>query len=103
LNTAHLPFLSRADGNVAPYGGFLEQGKPIVAFGIKHIPESSTRKIGFTAFGNRNHKSFHVLTSVPILYSFNSGDGKVVFSTFRVARNTSDEMVSVLQYMMYRL
>lgn len=47
--------------------------------------------------------SDYTLTSVPILYSFNSGDGKVVFSTFRVARNSSDETVDMLQYMMYRL
>jgi hypothetical protein len=47
--------------------------------------------------------SDYTLTSVPILYSFNSGDGKVVYSTFRVARNASDDMVATLQYMMYRL
>jgi len=47
--------------------------------------------------------SDYTLTSVPLLYSFNSGDGKVVYSTFRVARNSSDEMVDLLQYMMYRL
>lgn len=47
--------------------------------------------------------SDYTLTSVPLLYSFNAGDGKVVFSTFRVARNSSDEMVDMLQYMMYRL
>lgn len=43
------------------------------------------------------------LSASPLLYSFNSGDGKVVYSTFRVARNSSDEMVQLLQYMMYRL
>ncbi len=43
------------------------------------------------------------LTAAPLLYSFNSGDGKVVFSTFRVARNANDDVVGTLQYMMYRL
>jgi hypothetical protein len=47
--------------------------------------------------------SDYTLTSVPILVSFNSGDGRVAFSTFRVARNASDDMVATLQYMMYRL
>ncbi|MDP2314404.1 MAG: hypothetical protein Q8P41_15995 [Pseudomonadota bacterium] len=43
------------------------------------------------------------LTAAPLLYSFNAGDGKVVFSTFRVARNANDDVVATLQYMMYRL
>ncbi len=47
--------------------------------------------------------SEYTLSWVPMLYSFNAGDGKVVFSTFRVARNASDDMVATLQYMMYRL
>ncbi len=45
----------------------------------------------------------YTLTSVPLLASFNDGDGKVVFSTFRVARNANQDMVNVLQYMMYSL
>ncbi|MFN7146024.1 MAG: carboxypeptidase-like regulatory domain-containing protein [Myxococcota bacterium] len=47
--------------------------------------------------------SDYQLTAAPLLYSFNSGDGKVVFSTFRVARNANDDIVATLQYMMYRL
>ncbi|MFZ5481834.1 MAG: hypothetical protein ACOZNI_34050 [Myxococcota bacterium] len=47
--------------------------------------------------------SDYYLTSVPLLLSFNAGQGKVVFSTFRVARNASQEMVDTLQYMMYNL
>jgi hypothetical protein len=47
--------------------------------------------------------SEYTLTAVPLLYSFNSGDGKVVYSTFRVARNADDDVVAILQYMMYRL
>lgn len=47
--------------------------------------------------------SEYALAQVPILFSFNSGEGKVVFSTFRVARNSSDEMLKTLQYMMYQL
>lgn len=43
------------------------------------------------------------LSAAPLLYSFNAGDGKVVYSTFRVARNANDDVVSTLQYMMYRL
>jgi hypothetical protein len=47
--------------------------------------------------------SNYSLSASPLLYSFNAGDGKVVFSTFRVARNANDDVVSTLQYMMYRL
>jgi hypothetical protein len=39
----------------------------------------------------------------PLLFSFNAGQGKVVYSSFRVARNASAEMVDTLQYMMYSL
>ena len=47
--------------------------------------------------------SDYTLTSVPVLASFNAGNGKVVMSTFRVARNANQDMVNVLQYMMYSL
>jgi len=47
--------------------------------------------------------SDYTLTSVPLLYSFNAGSGKVVYSTFRMARNANQDMVNVLQYMMYNL
>jgi len=43
------------------------------------------------------------LVEVPLLVSFTSGEGKVVFSTFRVAKNGSSEMMEILQYMMYYL
>jgi hypothetical protein len=39
----------------------------------------------------------------PLLVSFNDGQGKVVFATFRVARNASSDMLLILQYMMYSL
>jgi len=47
--------------------------------------------------------SNYTLTSVPLLVSFNAGSGKVAFSTFRMARNANQDMVNVLQYMMYNL
>lgn len=47
--------------------------------------------------------SEYTLTAVPLLVSFNGGQGRVVFSTFRVVPNTSDDMLAILQYMMYRL
>ena len=43
------------------------------------------------------------LADVPLLVSFTSGEGKVVFSTFRVAKNGSSEMLQVLQYIMYNI
>lgn len=43
------------------------------------------------------------LADVPLMVSFTAGEGKVVFSTFRVARNGSQDMLEVLQYIMYNL
>ncbi|HCH64867.1 MAG TPA: hypothetical protein DFR83_18825, partial [Deltaproteobacteria bacterium] len=43
------------------------------------------------------------LVDAPLLVSFTSGEGKVVFSTFRVAKNGTSEMMEILQYMMYYL
>jgi hypothetical protein len=43
------------------------------------------------------------LADVPLLVSYTAGEGKVVFSTFRVAKNGTSEMLEVLQYIMYNL
>ena len=43
------------------------------------------------------------LVDAPLLVSFTSGEGKVVFSTFRMAKNGTSEMMEILQYMMYYL
>lgn len=51
----------------------------------------------------RSGTSTYTLSSVPIMVSFTSGEGKVAFSTFRVAKNASTDMLLVLQYMMYSL
>ena len=45
----------------------------------------------------------YTLTSVPMLTSFNDVQGKVVFSTFRVIPNTDDDVLAILQYMLYDL
>lgn len=45
----------------------------------------------------------YTLTAVPLLVSFNSQEGKVAFSTFRVVPNSTDDMLGILQYMMYQL
>lgn len=45
----------------------------------------------------------YALVDAPLLVSFTSGEGKVVFSTFRVAKNGTSEMMEILQYMMYYL
>ena len=47
--------------------------------------------------------SDYTLSSVPLLVTFNSGNGKVAFSTFRVVRNGSTDMIQTLQYIMYSL
>lgn len=43
------------------------------------------------------------LPQVPLLASFNDGEGKVVYATFRVAKNATTDMMLILQYMMYSL
>ncbi len=45
----------------------------------------------------------YTLTSSPMLISFNDVQGKVVFSTFRVVPNTNDDVLKILQYMLYDL
>ncbi len=43
------------------------------------------------------------LPARPILASFTAGEGKVVYASFRVAKNATSDMVMSLQYMMYNL
>ena len=51
----------------------------------------------------REGSSAYTLASVPLLVSFSAGNGRVGYSTFRIAANQSDEMVAILQYMMNEL
>jgi hypothetical protein len=51
----------------------------------------------------REGTTVNTLSAVPLLVSFTSGEGKVAFSTFRVAKNASAEVMLSLQYMMYSL
>jgi len=47
--------------------------------------------------------SDYTLSSVPLLVTFNSDQGKVAYSTFRVVRNGNEDMLQTLQYIMYSL
>lgn len=47
--------------------------------------------------------SDYTLSGVPLLVTFNSGEGKVAYSTFRVVRNGNDDVLRTLQYIMYNL
>lgn len=51
----------------------------------------------------REGTSTYAKPTSPLLISFTAGEGKVVFSTFRVAKNATDDMMKALQYMMYSL
>jgi hypothetical protein len=51
----------------------------------------------------RDGTNIFPLTASPLLVSFTSGEGKVAFSTFRVAKNADSEIILTLQYMMYSL
>jgi hypothetical protein len=59
-----------------------------------HLEGNVSYRIGTETF---------TLVDAPLLVSFTSGEGKVVFSTFRVAKNGTMEMMEILQYMMYYL
>jgi hypothetical protein len=43
------------------------------------------------------------LADVPLLVSFSTGEGRVGYSTFRVAANQNTQMISILQYIMSEL
>jgi hypothetical protein len=51
----------------------------------------------------REGTATYTLPTAPILVSFTSGEGKVVSSAFRVAKNSTDDVLVVLQYLMYAL
>lgn len=51
----------------------------------------------------RDGTQTYTLSGVPMLVSFGSGEGRVTYSTFRVASNASTDMMLVLQYMIYNL
>jgi hypothetical protein len=55
------------------------------------------------AIDYREGTNVYTLTAVPLLVSFTSGDGKVAFATFRVAKNAKADVMLTLQYMMYSL
>ncbi|NOY24549.1 MAG: hypothetical protein GXP62_01615, partial [Oligoflexia bacterium] len=68
--------------------------------------ESVTDGVSKHLTGNVSYRvgtSTYSLPTSPLLVSFTSGEGKVVYATFRVAKNASTEMLMVLQYMMYNL
>ena len=69
---------------------------------IENVSSSvSVHRIGTIDY--REGTSTYTLSSVPLLVSFSSGEGRVTASTFRVAKNASTDMLLVLQYMMYNL
>lgn len=59
-----------------------------------HLEANVTYRVGTNSYD---------LAQAPILVSFSSGEGRVVFSSFRVARNGDANMLLILQYMMYNL
>lgn len=68
--------------------------------------ESNIDSVSVHLSGNvayRQGTATYNISNAPLLISFSSGQGKVVYSTFRVAKNASSDVLSVLQYMMYQL
>jgi hypothetical protein len=47
--------------------------------------------------------NIYTVAASPLLVSFTVGDGKVAYSTFRVAKNADADIILTLQYMMYSL
>lgn len=48
-------------------------------------------------------QAVYSLPDTPLLLSFSSGEGRVVYSSFRVAENASAEMLLTMQYLLYGL
>ncbi|MEC8422975.1 MAG: hypothetical protein VX000_04310 [Myxococcota bacterium] len=59
-----------------------------------HLEGNISYRIGTSSYN---------LAQAPIMASFTSGEGRVVFSSFRVAKNGTSDMLLLLQYMMYNL
>jgi hypothetical protein len=51
----------------------------------------------------REGDTTYALASVPLLVSFSGGNGRVAFSTFRVAANQTDDMTYIVQYVFHDL
>jgi hypothetical protein len=51
----------------------------------------------------REGEATYTLASVPLLVSFSGGNGRVAFSTFRVAANQTEDMTYVVQYVFHEL
>lgn len=68
--------------------------------------ETNSDSVSVHLKGNVSYRvgtSTYSLPTAPLLVSFTSGEGKVVYSTFRVAKNATTDILLVLQYMMYNL
>jgi hypothetical protein len=51
----------------------------------------------------REGESTYTLASVPLLVSFSGGNGRVAFSTFRIAANQTEDMTYIVQYVFHEL
>lgn len=94
-----------SDANLASYLGkeYME-----VQFDLPVWPpiESTSSSVSVHLTGTVPYSdgmSEYTLTAAPLLVSFNAGQGKVVFSTFRVVPNANDDLRNTLQYIMYNL
>lgn len=70
------------------------------------IESVDTDSVSIHLKGNISYRvgtATYTLPQVPLLVSFSSGEGRVAYSTFRVAKNANAEILQVLQYMMYSL
>ncbi len=79
----------------------IEYDLPVWAPIVSTSDSVSVHLVGNVAY--RQGQATYNLTNSPLLVSFTSGEGKVVYSTFRVAKNASSEVLQTLQYMMYNL
>jgi hypothetical protein len=61
---------------------------------------SSTVSVHLTGAIYREGTNVYRLTAVPPLASFTSGEGKVAYATFRVAKKVNADVMLTLQYMM---
>ena len=85
-----------------------EDGKMLVTYDLPVWPpiETATHTVSVHLLGNVDYRDNGIdqhLASSPLLVSFNGGGGKVVFSTFRLAANLNEGMLTMMKYLLFEL
>jgi len=85
-----------------------DDGKMLVTYDLPVWPpiETAVHTVSVHLLGNVEYRDNGIdqhLASSPLLVSFNGGGGKVVFSTFRLAANLNEDMLTMMKYLLFEL